>query len=83
MNAINLYLTIPEHHTITLPAELTTGSQAHIIILTENALPTARPLAFLQRLKQRRAARPQPTTSTSTQASIDTYIEACRNDWND
>jgi|GEM_PF-7118948 len=37
--------------------------------------------AFLQHLKQRRAARPQ--SKTNTQADIDAYIEACRNDWDD
>lgn len=37
--------------------------------------------AFLQYLKQRRASRPQ--SQTNTQADIDAYIEACRNDWDD
>ncbi len=35
--------------------------------------------AFLQYLKQRHATRPQSTTNT--QADIEAYIEACRNEW--
>ena len=83
MNAINLYITVPGHHTVTLSSEIPTGSQAQIIILTENATPTAQPLVFLQQLRERRAARPDLQSPADAHADIEAYIEACRNDWDD
>ena len=79
MNAINLYITVPDHHTITLPAELPTGSQAQIIILTENNLSTAQPLDALAHLQRRRAARQH----WRDQTELDAQIQANRNDWDD
>jgi len=79
MNAINLYITIPDHHMVTLPAELPTGSQAHIIILTENTVSTARPLDALAHIQRRRAARQQQRDQTE----LDAQIQANRDDWGD
>ena len=85
MQTYELNLAIPANHQITLPAELPTGSQVRVIILTttETANTTATPVAgspeavraYFPWRKQ------HPNLSTHSAEDIEAYIEECRNDW--
>lgn len=89
MQTYELNLAIPANHQITLPAELPTGSQVRVIILTttetaNTAAPTtATPIAGSpEAVRAYFAWRKQHTNlSTNSAQDIEAYIEECRNDW--